>query len=258
MYQDVNGIKINYKTTGAGRDLLILHGWGGSIKSFEPVHKYFENYFRVTSIDFPGFGDSPEPPQAWTVKEYAQAIDGFMTQMGMERPIVIGHSFGGRVIIWLAPQKKFHKIILVDSAGIKPKRPLMYYIKVYTYKAAKNILALPLINNYKEELLEKLKKQLGSADYQQVSGIMRETLVKVVNEDLRHLLPQINVPTLLIWGEKDTATPVEDGKLMEQLIPDAGLVVFKDAGHFAYLDKLNDFLIVASSFLKNEMGGKNQ
>ncbi len=251
---EIDGVNVHYHVSGSGANVVLLHGWGANMQTFAPVHQALEKNFRVWSIDFPGFGESEEPPQPWTVGDYTMMLEKFLKQLGIHEPILIGHSFGGRVSIKYAskPNCDVRKIILVDSAGIKPKRSLSYYIKVYTYKTFKKLLKLPIINRYEKEILEKAKSKLGSADYKNVSGIMQQTMVKVVNEDLRHHLPHINVPTLLVWGELDEATPVADGKLMEELIPDAGLVVLKNAGHYAYLDKLHEFLVIIDSFLQHE------
>lgn len=258
MFIDINHLKINYTESGQGSPVVLLHGWGGSIKSVEIVHNYLKNHFKVYSIDLPGFGQSEEPPFPWDLSNYSDLVLQFLTQLQIANPILIGHSFGGRIIIKLAGEKQLSikKIILVDSAGVKPKRTFKYYYKVYTYKLIKKTLQLPFIKPFAGDIIEKAKAKFGSSDYKNASDIMRQVMVKVVNEDLRHLLPKINRPTLLIWGENDQATPVSDGKMMEKLIPDAGLVVFKNAGHFSYLDRFNEFSIVIASFLKEDMGGR--
>lgn len=257
MYTDINDVKVHYKVSGEGKNIVLLHGWGVDSKTFEPVHQYLEKNFRVYSLDFPGFGQSEEPPKPWGVENYADFLSAFLKQFNIEDPILLGHSFGCRVSIYYAAREKVRKLIFTGAAGIKPKRKPMYYIKVYTYKFLKKLFKLPIINKYEEELLKKLKSKLGSSDYKNVSGIMQQTFVKVVNEDLKHLLPSIHAPTLLIFGEKDTATPVEDGKTMEKLIPDAGLVVMKNAGHYAFLEKLNEFLIIVDSFLLKDKEAHN-
>lgn len=253
MFIEVEDMKINYVVSGEGKDVVILHGWGCEIKTVQPIHKFLEKYFKVYSLDLPGFGGSDEPQYPFGGADYARVVDGFLKQLNIDNPILIGHSNGGRTSIHLAAKRKVNKLILVDSSGIKPKRSLNYYVKVYTYKAMKNIFNLPLLRQHKEKMMEKYKKKVGSSDYKNASGVMQSTLVKLVNEDARDLLPQIKVPTLLIWGEKDTATPVGDAKIMEKMIPDAGLVVFKNASHYSYLDNLNQFLIVVKEFLKNDI-----
>lgn len=256
MFIDVDNIKINYKVSGEGKDVVILHGWGCCIATVEPIHRYLERFFKVYSIDMPGFGESGDPPVTWGAKEYGEIVDKFLNKLNIDNPILIGHSHGGRTSIYLGATRKVNKIILVDSAGIKARRSLKYYFKVYTYKAAKNILRLPGLSSHREAILEKMRGKVGSTDYKNASGVMKSTFVKVVNSDLRDLMPKIKAPTLLIWGEKDTATPISDAKIMEKLIPDAGLVVFKNAGHYSYLDNYNQFIAVVSEFLKNDITKK--
>lgn len=253
MFTELNHLKINYEASGEGQPVVLLHGWGASIKTMEIVHNYLKNHCKVYSLDLPGFGQSDEPPFPWELSHYADLVEQFLNQMQITNPIMIGHSFGGRIIIKLAGEKQLpiKKIILVDSAGVKPKRTMKYYAKVYTYKLIKKTFQLPFVKPFTAKLFERVKGKFGSADYKNASEIMRQVMVKVVNEDLRHLLPKVKPPTLLIWGENDQATPVSDGKLMEKLIPDAGLVVFQNAGHYSYLDKFNEFAIVVASFLKS-------
>ena len=253
MILEVDGLKIHYKLTGKGKDVVILHGWGCDIKSVEPVQNELDNYFRTISIDLPGFGQSDPPPVPWGVDEYTKQIEGVLSELNVINPIMIGHSFGGKIVICFAAENKVHKLILVDSAGIKPKRKLTYYGKVYLYKTMKQIIKLPIFAARSEGILEAYKKKIGSADYRNSSGVMQKTLVRVVNEDIRNRLYLIKAPTLLIWGENDSATPVSDGKLMEKIIPDAGLVILKGVGHFSYLDKLCDFIIIVKQFLKDDM-----
>lgn len=166
---------------------------------------------------------------------------------GIVNPILLGHSFGGRVGILFASRNSVDKLILVDAAGVKPKRSLNYYLKVYSYKCMKRIIYLIY---GKERGNAKLSKRVaGSADYRNASMRMRSILSKVVNEDLKSVMPKIKASTLLVWGENDTATPVGDAKIMERLISDAGLVVFPGAGHYSFLDNPRGFAAVIKSFL---------
>jgi pimeloyl-ACP methyl ester carboxylesterase len=135
-------------------------------------------------------------------------------------------------------------MVLTGSAGIKPTRTLGYYVRVYTYKTVKQLLKLPFLKKYED----KVKSRFGSSDYKSASPVMRESLVKVVNEDLQYLMSHIKASTLLVWGDKDDATPLKDGKKMEKLIHDAGLVVFNGFGHYAYLNNLNQFNRVVNYF----------
>ena len=248
----IGDIFINYSVTGEGYPIVLLHGWGGSISSFAPVHKYLESNFKIFSIDLPGFGDSETPTSAWTTEDYANFLKTFFNNTGISNPIIFGHSFGGRLAIRLASSIPVKKLILIDSAGIKPSRTISYYLKVYSYKSASRFLKLPIIRIFTANILNKMRNKFGSKDYKDASPILREILVKAVNEDLSNLLPNISSPTLLVWGEMDTATPISDALIMNELIPDSGLIRFPGAGHFSYLERLDDFLVIIDSFLKNE------
>ncbi|MCL6637237.1 MAG: alpha/beta hydrolase [Alicyclobacillus sp.] len=246
---DIDGITVAYDEDGAGEPLLFLHGWGGSAQSFLPVYQAFQPWFRVLAIDFPGFGESSLPPETWGVGEYAALVRQFLRRLGIERTHIIAHSFGGRVAIWLAAHDPdmVGKLTLVDAAGVKPQRPLSYYCKVYAFKCCKTLYRWGLFGPRNEERLERLYRRFGSKDFQE-AGPMRRVMVRVVNQYLDDLLPRIQSPTLLIWGEHDTATPVRDGRVMERLIPDAGLVVLPGAGHFSYLDQLATFNRIVKHF----------
>lgn len=249
---DYNGTKVVYYEDGKGWPVVLLHGWGCSNETMKPVAEHLAPDFHVYNFDLPGHGESDEPNCAWSTVEYTEMLKAFFKEEKIEKPIIIAHSFGGRLSIRLGAAKIPHKMILTGCAGLKPKRGLDYYAKVYSYKAAKKALSLPGLRKRKDEILGNMRKKKGSTDYQQASEAMRGTFVKVVNEDLKNLLPEIEAPTLLYWGENDTATPLEDGKTMEKNMQDAGLVVMKNSTHYAYLENLGNFLAVADSFLKPE------
>lgn len=255
MKVNIEGLDINYICEGEGNSVLLLHGWGANIGAFAPVINRLKANFKVYAIDFPGFGESDEPKDVFGVFDYARIVKGFIDKMKINEVVLIGHSFGGRISIILG--KKYpdliKKIILVDSAGLIPKRTIKYYFKVYTFKTLKFIYKKLFFIKDKEKRMEIFYNKFGSTDYKEASGIMRKVFVKVVNQDLKPLLKEIKVPTLLIWGENDTATPLYMGKIMEKEIPDSGLVVLEDAGHFSYLDKFNKFIIIVENFL---LGGE--
>ena len=248
-----NGIRLHYEDCGEGHPILLLHGWGCNATTFNAIRPFLEARFRVLTVDFAGFGLSDEPSEVWGVEEYTRSIEALAQAEGVENPILIGHSFGGRVSIVYASRNKVQKVMLVDAAGVKPKRSLNYYRKVYTFKLIKKLLPLVVGKARAEKIIEQRRAKAGSSDYGQASPMMRAILSKVVNEDLCHLMPKIAAPTLLFWGENDTATPLSDAKKMEKLIPDAGLVTVAGAGHYAFLENPPLFLRVAESFLSKEM-----
>ena len=136
---DIDGISVNYEVFGEGKDLLVLHGWGADIGAVMPMVNAWKDRFKVWVPDLPGFGKSGLPGENWDVYSYADFAEKFMMKVGIENPILAGHSFGGRLCIILAAKKMTNpeKMILVDSAGVKPKHGISYKIKVYSYKLAK-------------------------------------------------------------------------------------------------------------------------
>ena len=246
-------VRLHYTDCGEGHPLLLLHGWGCNTTTFSAIRPFLEARFRVLTIDFAGFGQSDEPREVWGVEEYTRSVEALAKAEGIENPILIGHSFGGRVSIVYASRNKTQKVILVDAAGVKPRRSLSYYRKVYTFKLLKRILPLMVGRKRAEAIIEARRSKAGSSDYNQATPMMRAILSKCVNEDLCHLMPKIEAPTLLFWGEKDTATPLADAKRMEKLIPDAGLVTVAGAGHFSFLENTPLFLRVVESFLQKEI-----
>lgn len=251
-----SGVQIHAEVSGCsqGQPLVLMHGWGCDHSTVRMIARIAaEEGFRVWNIDFPGFGESPEPPEVWGVEAYSDAIAELMKREGISDPVLVGHSFGGRVGIFLSsrPEIKVAKLVLVDSAGIKPRRGLKYRWRVGSFKAQKALLRMVLGERRAKRYIDRMRAKRGSADYAAASDKMRMVMSRVVNEDLTSRLPAIKAPTLLIWGANDTATPVADAKLMEREIPDAGLVVFDDAGHFSFLDQPGRFSAVFRSFLKS-------
>ncbi len=244
---EINNLKIAYQVAGEGKAVVLLHGWGAEAASFKPLFEWLAASHKVYVLDLPGFGNSEIPPTAWGTSDYARCVTDFFEKLNISKAHVIGHSFGGRISIIIGAKRpeKVDKLILVDSAGIKPPRTARYYLRVSIAKIGRLV---GRCGKYGAHIANRVSQRMGSTDYKN-AGPMRGTLVKVVNEDLRPLLAQIGAPTLLIWGEADTDTPVSYGKIMEKEIPDAGLVVLKGAGHFSYLDRFPQFCRILASFL---------
>ena len=240
----IGGRKVRYIDEGEGPEILLLHGWAAPAETYRLIIDHLKSRCRVVAPDLPGFGGSEEPDTPWSADDYADFVLRFAQAAKLSSPVLIGHSNGGRIIIKLMNREGLPfavpKIVLMDSAGIKAKHGPGYYIKVYSYKAAKHLLP---------SLAEKMRGKAGSADYNNASPLMRQTMVRLLNEDLTPLLSGIRVPTLLIWGENDTATPLSDGQTMEKEIPDAGLVVLKGAGHFAFAERWGQCSRVLDSFI---------
>lgn len=227
-------LRIHYTLEGTGDAIVLLHGWGQNINMMEFISHHFARRFQILTLDLPGFGESEEPPHAWSLEEYTEFLHQLIEQFGLTKPILIAHSFGARIALYYAHTYPVQKMVLTGAAGIKKQRTLSYYIKVYTYK---------LLKRYKK------KVAMGSEDFQNSSDVMRGVLVKSVEEDLRPMLKDITCETLLVWGEYDEATPLWMGELMERELHNATLIVLEGEDHFAYFHQAKRFLAILEYFL---------
>lgn len=248
----IDDIKINYIDEGIGQNILLLHGWGANIETMLPIFNILKSKCRVVALDMPGFGNSDNPKRPWNSFDYANFIVKFIKKLELNDIILFGHSHGGRVsvIISAENQNLIKKLILIDSAGIKPKRRFMYYFKIYKYKLLKRLYKL--IYHADSIKLEKFYKKYGSTDYKNSTGVMRETIVKVLNDNIEPLLEKIDVPTLIIWGENDIDTPIYMAKIFQRKIKNSGLVVLENSKHFSYVDCYGKFKLVIESFLRDD------
>jgi pimeloyl-ACP methyl ester carboxylesterase len=248
-YLEVDDTKLRYKLAGSGAPILLLHGWGGSIESMGMLFDDLARDHTVVAFDFPGHGESSLPPKAWGVAEYAESVRGVMDALHVHRPHIIAHSHGGRVTIKLATAypDRVGKLVLVDSAGIRPPRSWRYYVRILLAKGGKALAKY--CGRFGAMARERIYRAIASTDYAN-AGALRDTFVKLVNDDLTPLLSQIASPTLLVWGADDTETPLSSAKVMERLIPQARLVVLQNAGHFSYLDQYGKFRLIVRQFLR--------
>lgn len=238
---------------GGAQTILMLHGWGANIKLMQPLGERLNALgYAVYILDLPGFGASAPPPSAWTVPDYAKFVIAYIDAHKLAQVNLFGHSFGGRVSLVLGAEyaDRFGKLALADAAGIPTKKPAAD-LRLNTYKTIRDGLYKVGAKGLADSLRESYNKRYASADFQAASGVMRETFVKVVNEDLRPYAARITRPTLLFWGDKDEDTPLWQGQELEKLIPDAGLIVYEGAGHYSYLERLNETVKTVDYFFKN-------
>ncbi|MBO4883432.1 MAG: alpha/beta hydrolase [Lachnospiraceae bacterium] len=242
----IDGLKIPYKFTGSGETTaVILQGWGTSYHLYDVVASCLTSKYRVLQFDLPGFGEGQEPPESWTVDQFTDFFVKLMAALEIKKTVLIGHSYGGRMIIKLVAREnipfEIENIVLIDSAGVMPRRSFKQKVRVFRYKILKKILNFKPVYLMFSELVELWKSTQGSEDYRNASPIMKGCLVKAVNEDLTHLFEKNKYDTLLIWGDKDDATPLSDAKIMEKLMPSAGLAVIPGGGHFSFAENVPMF-----------------
>lgn len=250
---EAGGHKTRLFDAGVGAPVVVLHGWGGRIESMAPTLTCLESAFRVLALDLPGFGESPAPDGAWTTPDYAAFVRDVVDDAGVERAHFLGHSYGAKTSLYLAATHEgvVDRLVAVGSSGLRtPPSPTARARRMASGVArfAGRRLGAP-----GRVLRDRIHRRVASTDYRD-AGVMRPTLVNVVNEDLSPLLPRVTAPTLLVWGSNDDTTPVAHARRMEQLIPDAGLVVFENAGHFAYLDEPERFCRIVRHFFGVPLG----
>lgn len=240
----IDGINVHYERLGNNQKqaIIYLHGWGQNTIMMEPIAKPFYDEFDTIVVDLPGFGDSEEPKRVYTVYDYAECIYKLCKKLNVSNPILIGHSFGGKVSLVFASKYGASKLILFGSPFKKEIEKLS--LKTKTLKALKKV---PLINKFEDFA----KKHIGSTDYRNASKIMREILVLTVNLDITEEVKKIKAPTFIIWGSLDEAVDVERAYELEKLIPDAGLAVYDNCTHYAYLENLKQTINIMDSFLNN-------
>jgi len=253
-----HGLTISYKKIGAGKPLLVLHGWGSSGQVMMPLARQLSKLRSCYILDLPGFGDSPAPDRPWNVDDYADLIQQFIEDRNLDKVDLLVHSFGGRIALKLCAREVgkqiIDKVLITGGAGMKPRRSLSYYFKKYTAKTLKApFLILP--SSLRERALNWLRqtpvwKSLGSSDYSKLSGVMRETFVRTVTEYLEPCLPKIPHEVLLLWGRNDQIAPLYQAERMERGIKNAALVVIDHAGHYAFLDRPSRFVSIAKAFFE--------
>ena len=237
---NVKDIEVNYIQYGKGKDLVLLHGWGQNIEMMKPLGDRLEKDYRITIIDLPGFGCSDEPKKVYSVLDYCDVVEEVLKKLKVNNPTMIGHSFGGRVSIVYASRNDVSKLILFGSPCIRHEEKLS--LKVRTLKALKKVPGLNKLEGF-------AKKHIGSRDYKNASEMMRKILVETVNMDLTEYAKKIDTPTLLIWGDNDLEEPVENAKELEGIMKDAGLIVFPNSSHYAYLENINQVVKIIKEFV---------
>lgn len=234
-----------------GAPLIMLHGWGADKSLVAPLgEKLAARGLRVLIPDLPGFGESPPPPVAWTIFDYAACAADFAAQQGITRAHWFGHSFGGRIGLILGADypQLVHKLVLSDAAGLRPPVSPLIQARTHAYKFVRDGLNSIGLKSVSERLRAAYTARYASADYQAAAGTVRESFVRVVNQDLRPWADRVQAPTLLLWGSKDEDTPLSQGQELERRIPDAGLVVFEGAGHYSYLERAADAAHIMLTF----------
>lgn len=251
--RSIAGLQTGVCVVGEGTPVLALHGWGGSLRSFWPAAQALApRGYQVHLLDLPGFGQSALPPQTWGVADFMAFVLAYLDATEVTRTHLIGHSFGGRIALMLAAEhpQRVNRLVLADSAGLRAPLSLSHRVRRLGTRTIRRMLEHLRWDSLRTRLQTWYNDRFASEDYR-TAGPLRETFLRVIEQDLTAFAERVQAPTVLIWGDQDTDTPLWQGRRLEQLIPDAGLIVFQGAGHFAYLDRLADFVRITDHFFSS-------
>ncbi len=247
MYTKIDNLQVYFQKVGRGGDLIMLHGWGQDVSTFWPSLDLLKDNFTLWLIDLPGFGRSDSPQKTYDTKDYAKVLAEFIKINKIKNPNILGHSFGGKITIKFTALYPYlvNKIILVGASGIKPVPSLR---RTLILPLAKIIhFLIPDILNLKTIIRKKFYRKIES-DYEN-AGLMKETLLKTIREDLTEDLKKINNLALIIWGEEDRAVPIRYGIQMYRLIKNSKLVTLEGRGHFLHVHDPERFTYYVKDFI---------
>jgi pimeloyl-ACP methyl ester carboxylesterase len=231
---NVNGLVTRYKVVGKGKPLILLHGWGGSSESFLGLQKVLAGHYKTIALDLPGFGQTDYPQKAWGIADYADFVFAFTKKIELSSFYLLGHSFGGHISMLLSAKypKAVKKLVLVASAGICHQPSFTQKGVGMVAHVGKRIMSLPLLNKLEYPVKSTFYKLIRRQDYYLASGIMKDTIKRVLKENVEAYLNDIRVYTLIIWGDKDNITPIEDAHVLERRIKRAELRVIRGGTHY--------------------------
>ncbi|MCR5788156.1 MAG: alpha/beta hydrolase [Bacilli bacterium] len=238
-----DGIKINYEyiNNKSKNTLVFLHGWGQNVEMMKPIADPFNKTCNILIVDLPGHGKSEEPKKVFSLYDFADMVHELVLQLKIKNPVLIGHSFGGKISMIYASKYDVKKLILLSSpykVEIK-KQPL----KVKLMKKLAKVPGFKGLANY-------FKKKMGSTDYRNASPMMRDILVAHVNTDITEDVKKISVPTIIIWGTNDLTVSIDNAYEIEKLIKDSAVIPYEGLSHFAYLENKNQTISIIDSFIK--------
>lgn len=218
---------------GSGENIVLLHGWGCSMRQMLPIMDELVSDYRVACLDLFGFGESEDCLNYEKFSDYVDCFHDFIVSNQLDNPILIAHSFGARVAFLYAAQYPVKALVVCGAAGLKSplslKKRMMQFLRRHH-----------------------LIQYEGSVDYQQASPFLKKVLVEVVNTDLSNVIASLSVPSLIVGGKEDSETPYWMAKRMHLLLEESILLTLK-GGHFAYLHEKSQFVAMVKMFLRSEL-----
>lgn len=237
--------------------LLMMHGWGQTSVSLQPLAELLSSDYRVVLVDLPGFGRSPLPAEAWDTVRYAERMVELLDELKIDRCDLLGHSFGGRISLRLASRfpDRVQRLFLVASHGLPTPRPFLKQLRMQGISMLRSLVRFIDRVFGTSWYTQRFIPHFASVDYQKTSGVLRQIFVKLVTEDATADAVRIKAPALLLWGEQDTETPVELGRRLQRLIQGAALRVFPLHDHHPFSNAGHHLLTRHILEFKRQHGG---
>lgn len=247
----VQDLLTSYESIGQGKTLLLLHGWGDSMRSFDTLVPELIRDYQVVRLDLPGFGQSEAPASIWDLDTYGAFVGNFLAKLQIENVYaVIGHSNGGALAIRSVATGKLtpQKLILLAASGVRDTQKLRRAGLKVVAKTGK-VMTFWLPKPTKQKLQKKLYGTIGSDML--VAPHLQETFKHTVRQDIQRDAMKITIPTLLIYGEQDRATPLESvGKQLNTRIAGSYLKIIPGADHFVHQMATEEVAQDIKEFLK--------
>ncbi|MBI2026025.1 MAG: alpha/beta hydrolase [Candidatus Levybacteria bacterium] len=219
------------------KTIIILHGWGLNADKYSTLIKILALKYKVLAPDLPGFGKNLTDKELYLM-DYTTFLKDFIQEKKLKNIILLGHSFGGRVIakflsIYNAEEYGIKAVIFTGTPLTKRKMSLRKIMGALMAKMGKNVLSIlpKSISTGSQDFFRKIVYTvIGEWDYYKADK-MSKTFTHIISEDLQIYLDKINVPTLIVWGENDTITPKDIGVKIQKLIANSKLIIVLNQTH---------------------------
>ncbi len=245
----VNEMLTNYRASGSGKLIILIHGWGDSLAGMAALAAELSKDYRVLAMDLPGFGDTEAPRETWGLDDYASFVAALSNKLKLGKAhAIIGHSNGGAIAIrgLRSGQLRSDKLVLLASAGIRSELKNRKKIMRLLAKTAK-VATLPLPKQLQGKLKRQAYAAIGSDLF--VAEHLQDTFKRVVTDDVQADARQLKLPTLLVYGTNDTFTPPSYGEIFKNCIPSSKLLMVPEAGHFVHIDQPDVVIRTVRQFL---------
>ncbi len=246
----VQNLATEYMDEGKGGTMLFLHGWQHTLRSFDAITPFLAEGYRVVRLDLPGFGGTDLSRGDWNLGRYVSFVADFVKKMGLDLYALVGHSFGGRIVVAGTARNVFRskKIVLIDSSGLERRKHLQLLFWKILAKVGKIFIYTTPLFFWRRYLKMKLYDLIGSRDYPN-AGILKKAFLAIIKENLSEDAKKISVPTLIIWGENDRTTPISEGQKFARLIKNSKLEILMGCGHFVHQEKPKEVAELVKKFL---------